>query len=237
MIEVVENDDPPRLKKINFSCDTSIGDDIKHPFPRGAFSMLLTAKPASGKTTFLSNMLVSKDLYRHRYDHVYLFMPANSYQSIPESSLIRKHDKVFHQLDAATLQTVVKNCEAASAEKENSLVVIDDFLGSLKDQNILKMLVNMFANRRHLRCSTIIATQVYKSLPLVLRKELSHVVVWKLSNKKETKSIKEEMFSGMTEEEADQIINHCHKDSHSFVLIDAANGRYYDSMFDEIKIV
>ena len=187
-IQTVKNLHAVPIMPITMLCDNSLGD-VAPPMPNGAFSMGLFARPGSGKSTMLENILSKKEYYRRRYDHVHVFIPPNSLASLPKRSLLKRHDKVYDDLTIERLEKVLKSCTDASEEGENSLIIVDDMLHSLKDHEILRTLEMIFCNRRHLRTSTIISTQVYNSLPLILRKCLSHAVLWKLGNGKEKASV------------------------------------------------
>ena len=63
-----------------------------------------------------------------------------------------------------------------------------------------------------------------------------HLIVWRIGNKRESKSLKEEQFGGLDDSSADEILNHCHKDRHDFLFIDVMERKFYDSNFDEIVV-
>ena len=199
--------------------------------------MLLSAKPGSGKSTLLCTLIENKAYYRRRYDNIYAFIPPNSLASLPKKSLLKRHDKVYDSLTIENLEKVLHRCRESSEEDENSLIIIDDCMSELKNHEILRTLEHIFANRRHLRTSTIISTQVYNSLPLILRKCLSHVVLFKLGNGKEQASVLEECFPGVRKDDAEELLRVSHKTKHDFLLIDLKDGRYYNSELDELKIV
>ena len=199
--------------------------------------MVMVAKPGSGKSTLLENLLTRKEYYRRKFDNIYAFIPSNSFASLPEKSLLKKHDKVYDNLNIETLDKIMQKIYKSAADEENSLLVIDDQLHALKDVELLRQLEMIFSNRRHLRTSTIISTQVWNSLPLILRKVLSHAIVWKVGSGKEQASILEEAFPGTKKEDAEELLRMAHKGRHDFLLIDLVNGKYWNSDLDELVIV
>ena len=235
-IQVVKNPHAVPVMPMAMLCDTSLGD-VAPPFPNGAFSMLICARPGSGKTTMLCTLLENKAYYKRRYENLFAFIPPNSLASLPKKSLLKRHDKVYESLTIEHLEKVMQRCRESSEEDENSLIVCDDQMQAYKDHEILRTLEGVFANRRHIRTSTIITTQVYNALPLILRKCLSHVVLFKLGNGKEKASILEECFPGIRKEDAEELLRIAHKTKHDFLLIDLKDGRYYNSDLDELKIV
>jgi len=235
-IEVIKNPDAVPIMPVTMLCDTSLGD-VAPPFPRGAFSMLISAKPGSGKTTMLCTLLENKAYYKRKYDSVYAFIPQNSIDSLPQKSLLRRHDKIYNDLSWENLDKVIKKCRESAEEGSSSLIVIDDQLHALKNNDILQSLEFALANRRHMRTSTIISTQVYNSFPLILRKCLSHVVLFKLGNGREQASVVEECFPGIRKEDAEELLRMAHKTKHDFLLIDLREGRFFNSKLDELKII
>ena len=235
-IQTVKNKDAVAIKPVAMLCDNSLGD-VAPPFPNGAFSMLLSAKPGSGKSTALINLIESKAYYRKKFENVYAFIPPNSLASLPKKSLLKRHDKTYPDLDIDSLEKVLEKCRVASEEEENSLIIIDDCMHSLKDHAVLRTLVHVLANRRHLRTSIIICTQVFNSLPLCLRKCLSHVILWKLGSGAEQASVLSECFPGVKKEDAEELLRIAHPDKHSFLLVDLKDGRYYNSDLDELVVV
>ena len=235
-IQTIHNPHAVPVMPMAMLCDTSLGD-VAPPFPNGAFSMLLSAKPGSGKTTLLVTLTEHKAYYKRRFDSIHAFIPPNSLASLPKKSLLKRHDKVYDSLTIENLEKVLHRCRESSEEKEDSLIIIDDCMSDLKHHEILRTLEHLFANRRHLRTSTIISTQVYNSLPLILRKCLSHVVLFKLGNGKEQASVLEECFPGIKKDDAEDLLRAAHKTKHDFLFVDLKDGRYYNSALDELKIV
>ena len=235
-IQTIKNKDAVPIRPVAMLCDQSLGD-VAPPFPNGAFTMLMSAKPGSGKTTALINLIESKAYYRKKYENIYAFIPPNSLASLPKKSLLKKHDKIYGDLTIDNLEKVLEKCRTASEEEENTLIIIDDFLHALKQHDILQALEFLIMNRRHMRTSMIICAQVFNSLPLILRKSLSHVMLWKIGSGAEQTSVLSECFPGAKKEDAEELLRIAHPDKHSFLFIDLKDGRYYNSDLDELVIV
>ncbi len=74
------------------------------------------------------------------------------------------------------LDSILEHTRASTKENEFSLVIIDDFGAALEDNEIRHQLKELIWNRRHLRTSIWILVQSYISVPLQLRKAVSHLI-------------------------------------------------------------
>jgi hypothetical protein len=77
---------------------------------------------------------------------------------------------------------------------ERSMLFIDDQSASLKDNHIRKRLVELINNRRHLRCSIILITQYLNSIPLPVRRNISHLIAYRPNNRQETRILFDELL-------------------------------------------
>ena len=87
LTEIPNNDIQLTIPK--FTCDSSLGDHIKEPLPDKSFFMIISGKPASGKTSLAVSLLTSKGknrVYRKCFDHIIVFMPRHSLNSMKKKS-------------------------------------------------------------------------------------------------------------------------------------------------------
>ncbi|KAJ1629233.1 hypothetical protein T492DRAFT_840961 [Pavlovales sp. CCMP2436] len=100
-----------------FDVDNALGD-IPAPLPAQHMFACFLGPPRSGKTSLSTALLTqtSPKVYNNVFDNVWLFVPATSFASMSDSPF-RNHDKVIHELDKATLDTVIVKLEAASKKK------------------------------------------------------------------------------------------------------------------------
>ena len=91
---------------------------------------------------------------------------------------------MFDDLHVATLDTILDQTRESTKEKLNSLVIIDDCGAALKDNEIQREFRELIWNRGHLRISIWILVQSYISVPLQLRKAVSHIIEYKPRGKK-----------------------------------------------------
>jgi hypothetical protein len=81
------------------------------------------------------SLLQENQAYRKCFDHVFVVMPPLSARSL-KKNIFESHDKMYDELDYDTLDSILEHTRALTKEKENSLVIIDDFGAALKDNEI-----------------------------------------------------------------------------------------------------
>jgi hypothetical protein len=135
-----ETDNPLRVIAPKMLCDTSLGDDIPEPCPRGHFFWGIFGKPGTGKSSYLISLLTSKSqnkVYRKVFHDIYFVVPKNSMASVGHS-IFRDHppEKLFNDLSVRNLDTIKVEAEKNALEGFNSLLVIDDQTAFLKDAGV-----------------------------------------------------------------------------------------------------
>lgn len=218
------------LSKIDFTCDEE-DETIPKPLPRQLnFFMLISGKPASGKTSLILNLIAKKNkCYNSRFDRIYVYSP----------SLITLKDDPFGELPPNQLHMEInkENLEQALSEIANTgekiLFIMDDTVNDMKKPSVLPILNKMLMNRRHLAgaggsCSFIITTQIYNKVPITLRKTATHVILYSTKNKKEIDTIFDELIL-IPKEDYYQILKYCFDKKHNFIYIDV--NKSHDKMF------
>ena len=219
------NADRLEISKFQFTCD-DIDKSIPEPLPQKGHFFLIVGQPRSGKTNLILNLLCKKNrFYNCKYDRVFLFSPSTStfasdyFQGLPD-------DQKYTSLDQ--LDQVIGRVRGT---KESILILIDDLVASIKKND--ESMMRLIFNRRHLTGgpgdSVILTTQVYNKLPLELRKNASHVVLFNTTNKKEIKSMSEEL-ANVPSETFENILRHCFAEKYSFLYMDVnapAKDQFY----------
>lgn len=222
-----------RLKPPRMLCDKPIARGIKPPLPDRSFFMGILGTPGSGKTSFAVSLLTDPDAYRGKFHHVELVLPASSLASIADKS-IQRHDKVHNDLDYETLEGIHERAEEHTKDGETTLVLIDDFSASLKQNDLQTLFKHVVLARRHLRMSIMMISQTYNSIPLNLRKNLSWIAMFRPANKAEYKGIFSELM-WMEERKADALMAWLFQKPHDFLLLDVQNGVFHRN-FDRVAI-
>ena len=221
------------IKPPRFKCDTCISPQIEYPLPDRSFFMLIIGSAGSGKTSLRINMLRSPQMYRRAFHHVHLIMPPHSLASL-DLKMFVTHDKTYPELDYETLDKVYEKAKGASEEEEFSLLVIDDQTAVLKDREIQRLMKLLIFNRRHLRLSILMLVQSYNSIPLPVRKTVSHFAMLKFRNKREFQSIFSEIIF-LEPQMADELMRFVFREPHDFLFCDVERSLFFRN-FDRIAI-
>lgn len=83
---------------------------------RNGMVYVLSGSGGSGKSSLLLSMFKSKNYYRNKFDNIYYFCPASSFDSVA-SHPFATHDKVYHELTVEKLDEIYN--ELASEKKES----------------------------------------------------------------------------------------------------------------------
>ena len=210
-------------------CDKVISDRTKSPLPNMSHYMSIIGRPGSGKSSLMMTMLTHPEMYHKAYHNVFVVMPKSSRASLAGNPF-KDHpeDKLFDELTPQVLQYVHEYCKVGSEEKHWSLLILDDCAAELKNKEVERVLKYLIWNRRHLKLSIWILSQSYNAMPLSIRKALSHCIMFKPSNKKETEAIFSELvFQSREQQEA--LTHHCYPagEPHSFIFLDCAKGHVH----------
>ena len=221
------------FKPPDFLCDKVIHTQITPPLPATAHAMLICGAPGSGKTSMMVSLLQEKQAYRKAFDQVFVVMPPSSARSL-KKNIFESHDKMYDDLDYETLENILEQTRELTKENLNSLVIIHDFGAALKDNEIQRQLKELIWNRRHLRTSIWILVQSYISVPLQLRKAVSHLITYKPRNKIEFHKIFEELIQ-LPKETAEDLLRFIFDKKYTFMFADCTSGEIYKN-FDLINV-
>ncbi len=252
-IETIKNKKLTHIPVLPCAVDdcTDLPYKVAKPLPKKSFAMYIAGSPGSGKTNLWLSMLTSRPTLKHkdkpRFYYRYfckIYLISNSLATLPLEKLNLDPDRVFDEFSDGMLMEIIQ----AEKEDENSniLILLDDCIKQLKNSQELGKLI---LNRRHCcqnssedgqsGTSVMITAQTYNLLPLNLRKNMSHVAIFRTENKKELQCIMSELMSDLTEKQAREVLNTAwNSNSHGFLFIDAQKptaNRYYAN-FDTIVI-
>jgi DNA replication protein DnaC len=230
---------------LNFSCDNVFANHIKEPFPNKSFFMVLCGRPGSGKTSLLLNLLNERNqnrVYYQTFHKILYCCPLNSRASVTNNPFedLPENQK-FESFSPDILQKIKEirkeflNNEIEKKKKklkyknENQLLIIDDCTSELKDKKNLKSFIEMTTNRRHLRLSIILLVQFLRAIPKPIRFQVTDVVLFKTSNRMDSRIIQEE-YINMNNEKFLELTNFCWENDHDFIFINKNNEQYYKNL-------
>ena len=121
---------------------------------------------------------------------------------------------MYHDLNVNILESIyeeILDYKRQSIEEgrdiEHSCVIIDDYADGLKDNDIILMLKKMLIKSRHLNCFFIFTLQAYNMFPLVLRKLITNITLFKPKNNIETEIIRSELLN-MNKDDFNELYNY-----------------------------
>ena len=260
-IELILNKDNTKMKPIKERQDIYIPDIVNQNISkRNGMVYLLTGSGGSGKSNLLLNLFKDKNAYKKKFDNIYYFCPSASFNSV-EKHPFEKHDKVYHQLDISTLQTIynelvekkddatkkpepkkkenpfgedeeVKEESEEEKEIEYSVIILDDFANDLKNVDIQKFLNKFIIKARHLCVSFIITLQAFKYCPSILRRQCTYITIFKPKNLSEFESIADEVLN-MSKTDSLTLYNYVFDKQYNHLDIDTTNNTIYKN-FDKM---
>jgi len=223
----------PYLEPVKMNCDSGLHKKLNKyeltSFMNKHATNLFIGRPGSGKTSLITSMFKSKELFHHVFNNIHLFQPTHSRGSMKDNifdTIERKYD----ELNVENLTAVIDEIKDEDP-KYNNCIIFDDVTASLKDKGVKKLLKNIIFNRRHLRTSIFFLVQTYLSIERDIRKLFSNLIIFKVS-KKELETIFEEHFEH-NEDLAKPISKFVFDIPYNFLFINTDSGRMFKN-FDEI---
>ena len=224
LISELKND-LPSIKPVKEIMSLYI-DGINKNIPnRNGFIYALIGSPGSGKSSLLLSLFRSRNNYKNKFNHIYLITPESSFLSV-KNHPFEKHGKVYHELNSEILDNIYnelveikKECIDNEFEFEHACIIIDDFASDLKDKELIKSLKQLLIKSRHIGCSFIFSLQAYNLFPLVLRKLLTNISLFKPKNKIELESVRKELIN-LNEQDTTDLMNYVFDKEYNHLDID-----------------
>jgi len=236
---------PIQLKEYN--CKQSKYSDV---VPKLPMRSMLVGPSSSGKTVLLSNMIL--DIYRDCFSRIYIWSPSINVDStwLPVKDYIRDHIKpnerekiYFDSYESSELEAVIKTQQKViDYQKEQKhkdlyqiLILVDDFIDDPSFTRKSQLLHQLYIRGRHYMISTITATQVYKAVSPVIRKNMTHLFIYRLRNYSDLEAIVEELSAVYDKKTLLEMYHEAISEPYSFLyvnLMQKQRERMFMSRFD-----
>jgi GTPase SAR1 family protein len=240
---------PIQLKEYN--CKQSKYNDV---VPKLPMRSMLVGPSSSGKTVLLSNMIL--DIYRDCFSRIYIWSPSINVDStwLPVKDYIRDHIKpnerekiYFDSYEPSELEAVIKTQQKViDYQKEQKhkdlyqiLILVDDFIDDPSFTRKSQLLHQLYIRGRHYMISTITATQVYKAVSPVIRKNMTHLFIYRLRNYADLEAIIEEMSAVYDKKTLLEMYHEAISEPYSFLyinLMQKQRERMFMQKFDKYLI-
>ena len=132
------------------------------------------------------------------------------------------------------LKSKTEDCIDNDYEMENSLIIVEDNAGELKDKHLIKCLNRMILKTRHINCSWIFTLQSYYMFPKILRKQMNYITIFKPKNVEEWNSIAKEVF-GISKDKQQELYDYCFNEQYQHLDLDLRTSRMFKN-FNELLI-
>ena len=170
-----------KLQRPRVIIDTVLEPKPEEPLPsKNGFCISIVGPAGSGKTSVMLSMVKSKDGYRKRFHKIIAVIPSSSLASLAVNPLDDLPDgQRFEELTYESLADIIEMVEANREEGLLTLLLLDDVSSELQDPGLLKKMMRLFLNRRHLKLSIISIGHSLAgkgALPYTIRKNCSHMI-------------------------------------------------------------
>lgn len=158
----------------------------------------LFAPPGSGKSNFLSNLILRDDFFKDLFlGGVYIISPTID-NDLTSVHLKKYADFTSTEYSEELIEAIFNNIIQQDADERHlSLLLLDDCLGSIKQNSICNRVASTC---RHNKQIVIFSLQAVKGLPPTIRSNVSHSIIFYQPSTKQLNDIVE-LHSNMGGEE------------------------------------
>ena len=212
---------------------------------------LILAPSGGGKTVLLQNMIL--DIYKDCFSRIYIFSPSidvdmtwepvKDYLKHDLKQDERKEKYLFDSYEPGELIKIIQTqFKVAEFMKHNKmkkvyqiLIIIDDFADDPSFTRNSKLLHSLYIRGRHIFISTITATQVFKAISPIIRKNITDLYIFRLRNYADMEAWLEEMAAIKDKKTLIELYNMATNKPFGFLYI-RCNAKHAGEMFyDSLK--
>jgi Cdc6-like AAA superfamily ATPase len=211
--------------------------NIPSPLPQPAFTLLMVAPTCSGKSVLLTNMLKNVMYgYHNVFEQIYYISPTvmldDTLKAIAkDDEIVKIHEPEELEMMDLILSDIVKEQKKKDEdERKPLLVVLDDCIEYFSNHSVLNNLPSL---SRHYQISFIVLSQAYSALGSRFRKNTTHLIVFKLYNKKDLKAIEDEI--GSNYEDFIEHYNIATKEKYNFLYLNNTDKSVYHNFITKLS--
>ena len=214
--------------------------------PKLPMRAMIVGPSGSGKTILLQNMILN--IYRNCFERIYIFSPSvdidHSWNPVKEyiKKEIKPSDKEKYLFDSYNpeelSQIISKQYKVTEYMKSQGktklfqiLIIIDDFADDPQFTRNSKLLHQLYIRGRHICCSTITSTQVYKAISPIVRKNMTQLFIYRLRNQADLLAIIEEVSAVHNSKILHELYSVATREPHSFLYINLMAKSVEDMFF------
>lgn len=213
-----------------FVCDGELHEQLRNTnLPNNHHFMYIVGRARSGKTSLAVALLsqIRPKIYRRVFNHILCFVPRSSLMSLQKNVFESlDENKKFDELSLENLEQAQEMIDGYREADEKSLIYMDDVTSSLKDTQIQRSLKNIVFNRRHKFCSIWCLSQSYLNLPRDLRKQVTHIILFKPSMI-EYQTFVDEYLTFLDKNQIKELYRTCFNEPHSFLYYNTETSQIY----------
>lgn len=223
-----------KIKKIQMNTNPPIPDNTGKVFEYYSFCIGVFGKPQSGKTSLIIDQLTRPHgMFYRKFNRIYIFSP--SLHSVKKKINIPDEQK-FTTFDLSEVQKIVDNqletIRNTPEEIDEVLIIFDDLMMEIKKSGSDETLSRIVNNRRHCHLSCIFIQQTYNSIPAIIRRNFSDVIIFNTNSELELESVRKELTK-FNKKEFKEITKFAYESPHDFLLFRI--GQIFRN-FNELKI-
>ena len=218
-----------KLQRPRVIIDTVLEPKPEEPLPsKNGFCISIVGPAGSGKTSVMLSMVKSKDGYRKRFHKIIAVIPSSSLASLAVNPLDDLPDgQRFEELTYESLADIIEMVEAKREEGLLTLLLLDDVSSELQDPGLLKKMMRLFLNRRHLKLSIISIGHSLTgkgALPYTIRKNCSHMILFKPSSGLD---VLNSDYLNMAKDRFRALIDFVFQSPHDHLMLELNSNRMY----------
>lgn len=212
--------------------------------------LLLIGKSGNGKSSFLGNLLLRKDMYRNDFkpENIYIFSGSLygdkkietiiKELDIPEENLFDRYNDDEINIVYDMLVEDYNESIALKEKPEQKLILFDDlsYTNKMKTSKKESALDRLFCNGRKFLISTIVTAQKYSQLNTTSRENCTAMIINNCSNK-QIELIEADVNFTKSKKYFMELFRELTKDKFSTFIVNFSNDTIYqDSNFENICI-